>query len=88
MSRDPDALEAGQHELDRLDDGAAAVARQHRSQARAWLERQELRALQLAQEARDDLEVELAILQDVGGRDLLQGGGAVHLVPQEALRLG
>ena len=71
VARDPDALEAGQRELERPHDDPASVARQRRPEPRPRLERQELRALELAQQARDDLEVELAVLQDVRGRDLL-----------------
>src|SRR5437870_3227397 len=65
VARDPDALETRQRELDRLHDHPASVARQRRPESRRRLERQELRALELVQEARDDLEVELAVLQDI-----------------------
>src|SRR5919198_6118155 len=45
-------------------------------------------ASQLRDQRRDDIEVEGTIAQDVGGPDVLERGMAVHLIPEEALRLG
>ncbi len=87
-TRDPDALEAGQRHLDRLHDEMASIARQRLAQPRPRLERQELPPLELAEEARDDVEVELPVFQDVRRRDLLQRRGAVHLLPEELLVRG
>ena len=87
-ARDPDALEAGQRQLERPRDAPATMARQRLAQAGPRLQRQELRVLELVDEVRNDVEVELAVLQHVRGRHLLERRGAVHLVPQEALRRG
>src|SRR2546430_11597511 len=57
-------------------------------QARRRRHGQQLRALQLADQVRDDLEVELAVAQHVRRRDVLQRRLAVHLLPQELLVVG
>jgi len=83
-----DALQRGEAQLDRLHHRLPAVAGQRLAQPRGRREREELGALQLAHQVRDDVEVEGAVTQDVGGGDLLQRRAAVHLLPQELLGLG
>src|SRR2546430_9537080 len=84
---DPDALEPRERRLDDLRHALAPVPGERLAQARLRLERQELSALELADQVRDDVEVELAVFQDVGGGGLLERGVAVHLLPTEMLRL-
>src|SRR2546425_1243287 len=84
---DPDALEPRERRLDGLRHALAPVPGERLAQARLRLERQELSALELADQVRDDVKVERAVFQDVGGGDLLHRGVAVHLLPEERLRL-
>src|SRR2546422_4268479 len=67
---DPEALEPRERRLDGLRHALAPVPGERLAQARLRLERQELSALELADQVRDDVEVELAVFQDVGGGDL------------------
>ena len=87
-TRDVDALEAEERGLDGPRDARPPVHREHLPKARARHQREELRALELPHEVRDDVEVELAVLEDVRGRDALERRVAVHLLPEELLAFG
>src|SRR5262249_40210607 len=86
-ARDVDALERGQRRLGGAEQAPLAIAGQRVPQSRGGREREQLGALQLLDEPGNQLEVELAVVENVGGRDVLNRGAPVHLVPQEALGL-
>ena len=85
---DGQALERVERAFHRPGRRVAPVAGQHRAQARDRPHGQQVGPQQLDDQGRDDLEVEGAVVQQVGGRDLLERGAAVHLPPQELLGLG
>ena len=86
-ARHGELLEGLERRLGRPHRRVAPVSRQHLPQAGGRAHRQEPSAAELGDEARDDVEVEGAVAQHVGGPHLLERGPPVHLVPEELLRL-
>src|SRR5947208_131463 len=70
-ARDVDALEHQQRVLQHLREVVRAVARERLAEARRRREHEELRALELADERGDHVEVELAVAQHVAGGQIL-----------------